>query len=447
LGHPSDEELADLCRESLPAKREREVVRHLLAGCPQCLAAAPPSLSVLLGLSPVRRMPTPAEEDAYDAIIERASARPLALERHLREQRVQADKGLKLLAAGRKLPRAMEPLARMWALLDRSWQLRFEDPQKMVDLAWSAEQVSCHLDEAFYGREWVRDFQARSTADLGNAYRVANRPRDAERALLNARQLFEQGTGDAVLEMRLLDIESSWLAQIRRFDLATQKLLQMLAFYEKKGDQHLVGRTLVKLGLFAGYEGNYELAVRRSEQSLKLIDAKHDPALACCAAANLILFLVESGRLAEAKKLRLVHSRHLRRFGGRITQLKIQDLEGRIAAGEGQHLRAEAIFREAIDGFQQADLPLIAGTVMINLTAALLAQGKAREAERVASKTAKLFSALGIQREALQAVVLLRDSFRMQAATLEKVLEVADFLRRSVSGPSLYFEAQAWEEE
>ncbi|HEV8580626.1 MAG TPA: hypothetical protein VGX68_16285 [Thermoanaerobaculia bacterium] len=109
MDHPSHEELAALGRETLPANREREVVRHLLfAGCPECLAAMPPSLSALLGLAPARRrQPTPEEEDAYDAAIERASAKPLALERHLREQRAEAEKGLKLLEAGRKLPRAM----------------------------------------------------------------------------------------------------------------------------------------------------------------------------------------------------------------------------------------------------------------------------------------------------------------------------------------------------
>ncbi|HEV8580627.1 MAG TPA: hypothetical protein VGX68_16290 [Thermoanaerobaculia bacterium] len=317
----------------------------------------------------------------------------------------------------------------------------------MVHLAWNAVRASFRLDATLYGRPLMCDLQARAAADLGNAYRVANVPQSAERALQNARRLFEQGTGDPLLEVRLLDFEASLLAQIRHFVPATQKLLKMLTFHEKQGDRHLIGRTLVKLGLFAGYDGNCELALQWLEQSLELIDEKRDPGLACAAAHNLILFLVDSGRIAQGKKLRLVHSRRLIRSGGRITQLKFRDLDGRIAYGEGNHLRAEAIFREVRAGFIETGLPILAGISMINLTAALLAQGKAREAERTVTQASRLFVELGLQREALQAVILLRDSFRMRAATLAMVKEVSDFLRRVMWDPGLRFEAWSWEKE
>jgi hypothetical protein len=60
---------------------------------------------------------------------------------------------------------------------------------------------------------------------------------------------------------------------------------------------------------------------------------------------------------------------------------------------------------------------------------------------------AKLFTAHGIQREAMQAVILLRDSFRMRNSTLAMVLEVAEFVRRLMYDPALRFEARAWEGE
>src|SRR6185436_12668011 len=129
--------------------------------------------------------------------------------------------------------------------------------------AWCAVQISLRLDPAFYGQEGTHDLRARAVADMGNACRVENRFGEAERFLSHARRLFEEGTGDPKLEIRLLDFEASLLADLRRFSLATPKLLRMLAFYEKEGDQHLVARTLVKLGLYAGYNGNHELAVRR----------------------------------------------------------------------------------------------------------------------------------------------------------------------------------------
>jgi hypothetical protein len=93
-----------------------------------------------------------------------------------------------------------------------------------------------------------------------------------------------------------------------------------------------------------------------------------------------------------------------------------------------------------------AGLPIPAGIAMLDLTAALLAQGKAGEAEETVKEAARLFVSLGMQCEALQAVILLRDAFRMQAVNVAMVQEVASFLRRLLSDRSLCFEARAWEE-
>ncbi len=368
------------------------------------------------------------------------------MERHLRAQRRAADRGLKALEAGRELPPRMRPLARMWALLDWSWQLRYKDPQEMAFLAWTATAVSLELDRGFYGRKRVCDFQARAEGDFGNACRVATRFEDAERALWHARQLFEQGTGDPHLEVRLLGFEASLLGDRRRWVPATQKLLKVLAFHEEQGDRHLIGRTFVTLGMYAGHVGRYELAVERLEQSLKLIDAKRDPLLACCAAHNLILFLVEGGRIAEAKKLRLLHSPHLQYPQERVAQIKLRFLESHIASGEGNYQRAEAISREVIDDFESAGLPILAGIEMLHLVVVLLHQGQAEEAKQIVTEAAQIFAANDFVCEGLQAVILLRDAFRLKTATLEMTIEVADFLRRLVYDPSLRFEARAWEE-
>jgi tetratricopeptide (TPR) repeat protein len=421
-------------------------LRHLLvARCPECLALVPPRLSALLGLERWRRPPA-SKGAAQGPAAQRSRAKPRNMERHLRAQRKAADRGLKALEAGCKIPPRMRPLAHMWALLDRSWQLRHDDPQEMACLAWIATAVSLKLDRGFYGRKRVCDFQARAEADFGNACRAANRFEDAEQALWRARQLFEQGTGDPFLEMRLLGFEASLLGDRRRWMPATQKLLKVLAFHEEQGDQHLIGRTFVTLGLYAGHEGRYELAVERLEQSLKLIDSKREPYAAYCAAHNLILFLLESGRLAEAKRYRLLLSGYLQNVGGRIAQIKLRVLESHIAEGEGNYRRAENILREVIDGYEQAGLLVCAGIGMLHLAVSLLHQGKAEEAEQRVSEAAEIFSVHRFEREGLQAVILLRDAFRMQEATLEMTLEVADFLRRLSYDPSLRFEARAWED-
>jgi tetratricopeptide (TPR) repeat protein len=366
------------------------------------------------------------------------------MERHLRQQREQAVRGLQALEAGRR-PRNLDHLAHMWALLGRSWLLRHHDPQEMVQRAWAAATVSLRLDRGFYGPAQVCDFQAQAHAELGNSLRVADRLQDARRSMAQARRLFEQGTGHPLLEARLLELEASLLSYLGEFVQATWRLLKVLEFYEREGDRHLQGRTLVLMGLYTGNAGDFELAVRRLEQSLKLIDAERDPVLACFAAYNLILFLVDSGRIQEAKKLRLVHSGHLRNSPGGISDIKFRLLEGRIAAGEGYYQRAEAIFLKVIHDLDELDLPHVGGIERLDLAAVLLQQGKALEAEATICEAAAAFVRLGVRREALEAVILLRETFKLRRATVAMILEVAAFLRRLDADPASSFEARAWE--
>jgi len=63
----------------------------------------------------------------------------------------------------------------------------------------------------------------------------------------------------------------------------------------------------------------------------------------------------------------------------------------------------------------------------------------------VALATVETFTRLEIQREAFQAVILLRNAFDVQKATKEMVEEVARFLQRSEIDPALRFEGRAWE--
>jgi tetratricopeptide (TPR) repeat protein len=447
LNHPSLAELAALCEGTLSPDRQREALRHLLfQRCADCLAAAPPMLRLLLGLETVHS-PTSQEDDAYDAAIERAAGKALEYERRLRLVRDQAQEGLRVLSAGvgRRLPKNLEPLAKMRALLDRSWQLRYENPIQMERLARSAVKVSLRLRHGVHGAEQVADYQAEAFTELGNACRAANHFEAALDVLGKARELFERGTRDPLLEVRLLEVEASLHADLRQFGVATHKLAKVLRFYRRHKDNHRFGRTLVLIGLYTGYAGNFERGIHRLEQSLKLIDAERDPGLACAAAHNLILFLVECDRIPEARKLRILYSRHLVNAGGRINQVKFRAVEACIDAGLGNHARAEAIFREVKEGYAEAGLMIPAGGIALDLAAVLLRQGKTREAKSAVLEAAQIFIAHRIQREALQAVALLRDTFEVGRGTLEMVLEVTAYLRRLEIDPALRFEGRTWE--
>jgi tetratricopeptide (TPR) repeat protein len=393
---------------------------------------------------------TPAQEAGYEIPLQRAIETVLPQARHLQREDAQELRVLAVLEKGGleavdKIPRKISHLARMKALLKRSWQLRHENPRLMVDLAVLAAQVSRLLDPRQFGVERVADFQAQAYAELGNAFRVSDRFQEAAFHLNEARRFFESGTREEILEIRLLELEGALAADRRQFGRASEYLLKVLQFHERQGDPHLVGRTLIVMGLYAGYAFEYEKSIELLEKSLILVDAKRDPGLACAAAHNLILSLIDSGRFPEAKKLRLVHARHLTTPGGRVNEVKFRALEGRIDSGLGKYQRAEGIFREVREGYEEVGRPYLAAISCLDLSAALLAQGKAVEGANVALEAAKTFLSLKIQPEALQAVILLRNSFEMQTATLAKVEEIAGFLRRIEIDPALRFEGRAWE--
>jgi tetratricopeptide (TPR) repeat protein len=448
--HPSREELWAVCQGGLSPKRDREVLLHLLAPCRYCLAETLNAPSPISGLALTVPELTPARISAYDAAMDRAIGEALRHERRLRRQEAQARKALAVLKEGglkaiQRLPRRLGGLARMKAFLTRSWQLRHDDPTAMVELAWFAAQISRTLDPRQYGAVRVYDFQAQAYAELGNAYRVTDRLYEAGETLGRARQLFELGTREEILETRLLELEASVAADRRQFGRAATELLKVLKYYLRIRDFHLAGRTLIKMGLYSGYAGDFEKGIELLKKGLSQVDPERDPELACAAAHNLIVFLVDSGQFPEAKKLRLVHSAYLMNPQGRINEIKFRALEGRIDLGLGKYARAETIFREVIGGFDEVGLPIVAGIERLDLTATLLAQGKANDASAEALATIEIFTRLEIQREAFQAVILLRNAFQMQKATREMVEEVASFLRRIELDPALRFEGRAWE--
>ncbi|HEY9422113.1 MAG TPA: hypothetical protein VIW92_11920, partial [Thermoanaerobaculia bacterium] len=94
---------------------------------------------------------------------------------------LRSGKGVLALAEGQD-GMLVDGLGVYEALLARSWAVRYDDPKEMCHLANVAREVSEAFDVATYGEKQVRDLQARAWGELANAYRVANRYREAQQA-------------------------------------------------------------------------------------------------------------------------------------------------------------------------------------------------------------------------------------------------------------------------
>jgi tetratricopeptide (TPR) repeat protein len=436
IDHPGSEELAAFVRGELPVLRMREVVRHLLLPCPPCAA--------VVGVAMPAAAPEPVPEDEYDAALDRALQKALLYEESLRRRKAEARKVEELLARdGMKaipdLPWETDPLAMIDALLARSWALRHDDPGKMVQLADMAVKQAQALDACEIGVLQMADVLCRTWAEMGNALRAADRYRDAWEALCLARDLFDQGTGDELLEMRITELEASLAADRRQFDIAQVKLTRVFRFHRRRRNHHLAGRTLILKGLYANYAGHTDEAIQLVRQGRGLLDPDRDTDLHYSAVHNELLCLVDSGRIRDAKRLRIERSRELSWGKGRVSEVRLRAVDGRLDLAEGKFARAEEALREAKQGYSELGRNYHAAITALDLAEVLLRRGRWVDAKEEALEAVAVFKALRIGTEAYATVIVLRDYFELRMVTPAFIQETAAFLRRVEHDPAISF--------
>lgn len=405
--HPTPAELQAFLSGSLPLGRTRSVVAHFLKGCDPCSAALEPQFRTLMGdLDAVEEL----DDAVYDSAFNRAYR---AVFSNLDDRAIYDD------------------------LLRRSWELRFDDPGQMVELAAQALTTAERLRPEVYGAREVMDLQCRAWAELGNAQRVGNDLDQAETALGRAVEIFLLGTGDELLGARLYDVLASLHGARRNFDLALSSLDVVHTIHQRRGDHHAAGRARVSQGIYTGDQGDPEKAVHLIQQGLAMIDETRDPVLAFVAVHNLLWNLVECRRYQEARDLVSFRGHNLYASSGRINRLKMLWLEGRIDAGLGKLKTAERLLATARDGFEEQGLGFSAALTSLDLGIVWLQQGKAAETGNLILKVVGVFQALKIRREMRAAVLLLQRAFEKGAATEALLRSVSDYLRRADRNPAL----------
>jgi hypothetical protein len=449
--HPSPAEIAGLTRGTLSGPGRRRLVAHLLHGCPRCARLLAPVLAPLAPLAPVAPSaaaaaipPTAAIAptshgagyDGYDLPLERACATAVRRFRKLDRERRAAVAAAP--PAWRRVPGEMHPdgrragdprrargLVRVELLLQASWELRFSDAREMVRLAELALFAAERLRPGRYGRAAIADLRGRAWAELANAHRVADDLDRAERAMAMAVTWQQRGSGSPWLVARIADLMASLRSDQRRFAEAEELLDKVHRFYLGVGDLHLAGRALVKRGVIAGYGNDPRGALALLAEGLGLLDVRRNPQLTAHAVETILWNLVDRGRCRQAR-IYLWRCRSLfERDGGQRFQLRVRWLHGRIHAGLGELDRAERELQAARQGFEAAGSPYNAALAALDLAAAWLQQGKTRQVRQLVEEMIAAFRALRIAREAVAALLLLREACDHDEATLDRVRTVA----------------------
>jgi len=441
--HPTPAEMEAFVRGDLPRRVFLRAARHLLR-CSDCKVLLAPHYAHLL---PSEIVETPPERSqVYDDILDRVFAVARAAKRQVhrdaaRRRRVAAllarGGGLDTLLAQHNLP--LRGLGVLQALLDHSWAIRHQNPQEMVKLARYAVTVATELDHRQCNPREHADWQARAWGELGNAHRAADKLEDADLAFGFAFDYLAQGTGDLRLKAKLYELHASYFGTRRQFTLAFAALDVVYHTYQELGESHLAGRALLVKAVYSFYEGSTELALQLNAEGLEKIDKQREADLFLMSVHNRILFVLDRGDYRAARKELFRYQLELGSAGGRAYAVRLLWLRARISAGLKEWDTAEKTFLQVKEAWEELGMPLAAALASLELALISMQQGHYTEAEPLVLESAEVFLNLRLQREALGAVMVLRDTFKMKLGTLEHLEDVVTFLRRWHLDPNTKF--------
>jgi hypothetical protein len=161
-----------------------------------------------------------------------------------------------------------------------------------------------------------------------------------------------------------------------------------------------------------------------------MIDPDREPQLVFSAFHNMLLFTVELEDYRWARQLlfrmRPLYALH----AGKVDQMKLRWVEGKISAGLGDFERAERALSGARAGFEALALPYYAAVAGLDLCAVWYRRGgRTQQIRGLVDELVGAFRRVGVEREALAALLMLRKSLDRDEATLYTIEFTADLLR------------------
>ncbi|HYG64583.1 MAG TPA: hypothetical protein VEL74_18530 [Thermoanaerobaculia bacterium] len=270
-----------------------------------------------------------------------------------------------------------------------------------------ALRLADRLDPGRHGTRVVEDARARCWASIGNARRVATDLLGADQAFRAAEAHLRQGSRDPLQRAPVLAYKASLRRAQRRFGEAISLLKRSISISLSAGDLRRVLTSLLVWVRVCQETGEPEEAVRLLRVANGLAGPDLDPRLKIAIRHNLLVSLMDLGRLREARAL-LVRSRALyRQVSDSMIQLRMRWLEAQILAGLGQLPRAVLLLDRVRSGFAQLGNGYEAALVSLELAALHARLGRPVVARRLAVEAFPIFRSRGVQREALAALILL----------------------------------------
>jgi tetratricopeptide (TPR) repeat protein len=319
----------------------------------------------------------------------------------------------------------------------------FSDVARALELAELSVTVADNLDPHLYPPALLADRRALCRAFLGNARRVASDLFGADSAFQEAVAMLPQGTGNELPRADLWSLLGSLRIDQARYGEAGRVLEEALDVYESWDEPENVGRTLLQIGLCAGYSGAAEEAVATFERAAAVLDPLGDDRMILYARHNLTDWLVETGDALEAlSRYETARPLYDRLAADPWVALRRRWLEGRIHAGLGDLPTALSVLDEVRAEAARRELAYEHAMVTLELAILHLDRGDLWAARELASGLLPVFRSQELHRHALAAVYLFDHATRQEnaAATATLARQVLRYLHRARNNPYLRFE-------
>ncbi len=420
-------------RGKLSTRRRRTVIFHLL-GCDPCRQAIAPVAGVMF--RPGRAVePEDGEGAEYDGPTYRAISFAVKQSHERIRERAEAEAILARMGEDWQSVRGSRELW-TWGLceafLEKSWSFRHEDSQEMLRFAKLAREAADRLDPKVYGEKRVFDMQARAWGDYASACRHHDELVQAEWAIQRALDLYKQGSGSQVLRARLSEVTAGILSHQRQFQTALRALDKAYILYRRQHLAHDAVRVSISRGIYTGRSGDPEMGLLLLAQALTFARENQieDPKLSFIALHNILLFRVECGEFAEARRqlfdMRPLYAQH----AGAVDSVKLRGIEATIAAGLGENERAEKGFQEVRDEFNRRGQVYHSAIAGLDLAALWLRMGRHSDVKRIVGEILEIFRSRHVAREAIAALLMLRTALEKDRASLALIVGVAALIEQ-----------------
>jgi tetratricopeptide (TPR) repeat protein len=206
-----------------------------------------------------------------------------------------------------------------------------------------------------------------------------------------------------------------------RFAEAIELVTVAILGYQNLGEIPLMGRALIKKGIYAGYDDRSEEGIAWIMEGLKKIDPSQAPALVLAAVHAVLWNLVEAGACREAGELLALARALYQRDGGFLNRLRLRWLKGRIALGLDELETAAEHLNAVRQGFRLADQSFDAALASLDLALVYARQGRLQEIIALTGEMIATFRALNIGREAIASLAVLSKACRQPAVTADRL--------------------------